>query len=72
MLNVLNGWSKNEYAELTETQQRAIDAMADKNEDETLADVAKRYDVAEGTIKYVRYTFTHILTDEGVPAPGTN
>jgi hypothetical protein len=72
VLNVLNGWSKNEYAELTETQQRAIDAMADKNEDETLADVAKRYDVAEGTIKYVRYTFTHILTDEGVPAPGTN
>lgn len=70
--NVLNGWSKNEYADLTETQQRAIDAMVDKNEDETLADVAKRYEVPEGTIKYVRYTFTHILTDEGAPAPGTN
>lgn len=72
VLNVLNGWSKNEYADLTETQQRAIDAMVDKNEDETLADVAERFDVAEGTIKYVRYTFTHILTDEGAPAPGTN
>jgi len=72
VLNVLNGWNKNEYADLTETQQRAIDAMVDKNEDETLADVAKRYDVAEGTVKYVRYTFTHILTDEGAPAPATN
>jgi len=70
--NLLDGWRKNEYDELTETQQRAIDAMADQAEDETLADVAERYDIPEGTIKYVRYTHTHILADEGGPVPGLN
>jgi len=70
--NVLDAWIKNEYDELTETQQRAIDAMVDQAEDETLADVAKRYDIPEGTIKYVRYTHTHILADEGGPVPGLN
>lgn len=70
--NVLNAWGKNEYDELTETQKRAIDAMIDQDEAETLADVADRFDIPEGTLKYVRYTYTHILSAEGGPVPGIN
>ena len=51
---------------------RAYQCRFSRDSLDILADVAKRYDVAEGTAKYVRYTFTHILTDEGAPAPGTN
>lgn len=62
---VLHGWGKQDLDDLTETEQRAIIAIANKDDNETLADLADRLDCNKGWLTFLKYAYPHILVAEG-------
>ncbi|AUX09858.1 hypothetical protein AArcSl_2234 [Halalkaliarchaeum desulfuricum] len=62
---VLYGWEKQNLDDLTAKEQRAIKAIVNKDDNETLADIANRLDCNKGWLTFLKYIYPHILVAEG-------
>lgn len=62
---VLHGWGQETLSDLTDHEQRAINAIVDKDDTETLADIATRLDTSKGWLTFLKYIYPHIVVAEG-------